>query len=217
MSRVPASSGSSGGRDQMASFPARPLGLLETAPSPAPGWSGSARQSSGSPAVASSCGRRRRAGSLWEPGSTTWRMGRPRLRRLERESRRLGVHQRVLRPANTHRDRRRTVGWPAGSRTSPLRWPLAMANTWVRRSSFSRSSAVPTSSYARASAEKACVPRSTIQSSTRRSAVVADVAGVESGASPEVRSCADYRDDLGHLTETAVGPIGEEIAEFYSE
>ncbi len=47
--------------------------------------------------------------------------------------------------------------------------------------------------------------------------VVADVAGVESGASPEVRSCADYRDDLGHLTETAVGPIGEEIAEFYSE
>jgi hypothetical protein len=47
--------------------------------------------------------------------------------------------------------------------------------------------------------------------------VVADAAGVASGASPEVRSCADYRDDLGHLTDAAVGPIGEEIAEFYSD
>jgi hypothetical protein len=46
--------------------------------------------------------------------------------------------------------------------------------------------------------------------------VVAEVAGVATGASPEVRSCADYRDDLGHLTDAAVGPIGEEIAEFYA-
>jgi hypothetical protein len=47
--------------------------------------------------------------------------------------------------------------------------------------------------------------------------VVATVAGVGRGASPEVRSCADYRDDLGHLTQAAVGPIGEQIAEFYTD
>ncbi len=46
---------------------------------------------------------------------------------------------------------------------------------------------------------------------------VLSVVGVQMGASPEVRSCADYRDDLGHLTEAAVGPIGEEIARFYTD
>jgi len=36
------------------------------------------------------------------------------------------------------------------------------------------------------------------------------------GASPEVRTCADYRDSLGHLAGNAQQPIGESIGRFYS-
>ncbi len=36
------------------------------------------------------------------------------------------------------------------------------------------------------------------------------------GASPEVRSCADYRDSLGHLAREAQPPIGQSIGRFYA-
>jgi hypothetical protein len=38
---------------------------------------------------------------------------------------------------------------------------------------------------------------------------------VEVGAVPHVRSCADYRDDTGHLQSEAKAPIGTQIGEFY--
>jgi hypothetical protein len=38
---------------------------------------------------------------------------------------------------------------------------------------------------------------------------------VVSGASPEVRQCQDYSDNLGHLVDSAEGPIGGAIAQFY--
>ncbi len=40
---------------------------------------------------------------------------------------------------------------------------------------------------------------------------------VVAGPSPEVRSCEDYADGLGHLTQTAGSPIGQTIAEFYHQ
>ncbi len=39
---------------------------------------------------------------------------------------------------------------------------------------------------------------------------------VFSGASPEVRTCADYADQPGHLTDAAEGPVGQSIGEFYA-
>ncbi len=157
-------------RDQMASFLARSLGLLETGPfscTRVVGFSQTEQWFTGG-------GFEPVAGDaewelLWEPGSTIEKWADPDF---------VGWSNPVVsacaagsfRPADAHRDRRRTVGGDAGSRTSPLRSPPPWPNTRVRRSSSNRSSAVPTSSYARACAEKACVPRSTIQSSTRRSA-----------------------------------------------
>jgi hypothetical protein len=46
---------------------------------------------------------------------------------------------------------------------------------------------------------------------------IADVVGgdVVAGASPEVRTCDDYQDTPGHLTDDADGPIGRAIGEFY--
>ncbi|MBX2798343.1 MAG: hypothetical protein KTR31_11755 [Myxococcales bacterium] len=46
-------------------------------------------------------------------------------------------------------------------------------------------------------------------------AVVGD--SVVAGMSPEVRSCEDYRDSLGHLTEEAAQAIGAEIGTFYAQ
>lgn len=47
---------------------------------------------------------------------------------------------------------------------------------------------------------------------------IAQVAGgdVVAGPVPEVRSCDDYMDRLGHLTDAAAGPIGEAIGDFYA-
>jgi hypothetical protein len=47
---------------------------------------------------------------------------------------------------------------------------------------------------------------------------IADVAGgdVVAGASPEVRTCADYADTPGHLTDAATGPVGRAVGEFYA-
>ncbi len=36
------------------------------------------------------------------------------------------------------------------------------------------------------------------------------------GFSPEVRSCADYSDDIGHLVPAARGPIGLAIGQYYA-
>ncbi len=38
---------------------------------------------------------------------------------------------------------------------------------------------------------------------------------VQAGAVPQVRSCADYRDDTGHLEPEAKAPIGTQIGAFY--
>ncbi|MGQ0669846.1 MAG: hypothetical protein ACT4PO_09280, partial [Actinomycetota bacterium] len=38
---------------------------------------------------------------------------------------------------------------------------------------------------------------------------------VVAGASPEVRTCSDYRDSTGHLENDARGPIGLSIGNFY--
>jgi hypothetical protein len=38
---------------------------------------------------------------------------------------------------------------------------------------------------------------------------------VRTGAVPQVRTCDDYRDDVGHLVPDAKGPIGAEIGAFY--
>lgn len=45
--------------------------------------------------------------------------------------------------------------------------------------------------------------------------LVAGRSDLVAGASPEVRYCADYSDNLGHLVEEAWGPIGGAIAGFY--
>ncbi len=37
------------------------------------------------------------------------------------------------------------------------------------------------------------------------------------GPCPHVRSCADYRDALGHLAAGGEGPVGREIAEFFTK
>ena len=49
-------------------------------------------------------------------------------------------------------------------------------------------------------------------------AAIADVVGgdVVRGPSPEVRTCADYSDDVGHLVEEARTPIADQIADGYA-
>lgn len=46
--------------------------------------------------------------------------------------------------------------------------------------------------------------------------VVASESAVDAGFSPEVRTCDDYRDSLGHLDFDAQGAIGAEIGAYYS-
>lgn len=46
-------------------------------------------------------------------------------------------------------------------------------------------------------------------------AVAGADASVMAGASPEVRSCDDFSDSVGHLVDTSEGPIGGTIAQFY--
>jgi hypothetical protein len=46
-------------------------------------------------------------------------------------------------------------------------------------------------------------------------AVVGDSPDLVAGFSPEVRSCADYSDGVGHLVPAARGPIGLTIGEYY--
>ena len=38
---------------------------------------------------------------------------------------------------------------------------------------------------------------------------------VVAGASPEVQSCADYRDDLGHLTDQGAINVAQSLGDFY--
>jgi hypothetical protein len=38
---------------------------------------------------------------------------------------------------------------------------------------------------------------------------------IRAGYSPEVRTCADYGDALGHLVDSANGPVAASIANFY--
>ena len=46
--------------------------------------------------------------------------------------------------------------------------------------------------------------------------VAEDATGaLAAGPSPHVRSCSDYRDALGHLTEDAAAAVGRELAEHY--
>ena len=45
--------------------------------------------------------------------------------------------------------------------------------------------------------------------------VVGDSPDLVAGASPEVRTCGDYEDDVGHLVEPARSPIGDAIGQFY--
>jgi hypothetical protein len=45
--------------------------------------------------------------------------------------------------------------------------------------------------------------------------VVGDSPDIVAGFSPEVHSCADYADDLGHLDPAARGPIGLDIGQYY--
>jgi hypothetical protein len=49
-------------------------------------------------------------------------------------------------------------------------------------------------------------------------AAIAEAVGghVAAGFSPEVRTCDDYQDAIGHLERDARGPIGRTIAEFYA-
>ncbi len=39
---------------------------------------------------------------------------------------------------------------------------------------------------------------------------------VIAGASPEVSSCDDFRDSIGHLTDSATGTVGRSLGEFYT-
>ena len=39
---------------------------------------------------------------------------------------------------------------------------------------------------------------------------------VARGADPHVRTCSDYADDIGHLQDGAIAPIGRNIASFYA-
>jgi hypothetical protein len=45
--------------------------------------------------------------------------------------------------------------------------------------------------------------------------VVGDAPDLVAGISPEVRTCADYMDDVGHLEPGARGPIGGTIGQYY--
>lgn len=45
--------------------------------------------------------------------------------------------------------------------------------------------------------------------------LVAGSAELRAGFSPEVRTCADFGDAIGHLVDSANGPVGAEIATFY--
>ncbi|HXJ37165.1 MAG TPA: hypothetical protein VMS22_24315 [Candidatus Eisenbacteria bacterium] len=47
--------------------------------------------------------------------------------------------------------------------------------------------------------------------------VVGDAPDIAAGYSPEVRTCADYQDDVGHLVPDARGPIGDVIGQFYDD
>jgi hypothetical protein len=47
--------------------------------------------------------------------------------------------------------------------------------------------------------------------------VVGDSPDLVAGASPEVRTCADYEDDVGHLVEPSRSPIGDAIGQVYDE
>jgi hypothetical protein len=46
--------------------------------------------------------------------------------------------------------------------------------------------------------------------------VVNDSPDLVAGFSPEVRSCSDYADDLGHLTPAGRGPVGLAIGQYYA-
>jgi uncharacterized delta-60 repeat protein len=46
--------------------------------------------------------------------------------------------------------------------------------------------------------------------------VVHDSPDLVAGISPEVRSCADYSDNIGHLTPAARGPAGSQIGQYYA-
>ncbi len=46
-------------------------------------------------------------------------------------------------------------------------------------------------------------------------AQMANGSSVVAGDAPTVRTCADYADNIGHLTDDAKGPIGDQIAAFY--
>jgi hypothetical protein len=45
--------------------------------------------------------------------------------------------------------------------------------------------------------------------------ITSGTVGIRTGFSPEVRTCADYGDALGHLVDSANGPVGDSIASFY--
>jgi hypothetical protein len=45
--------------------------------------------------------------------------------------------------------------------------------------------------------------------------IVASTEGMRAGISPEVSTCADYEDSIGHLVDSANGPMGAAIANFY--
>ncbi|MGQ0668971.1 MAG: hypothetical protein ACT4PO_04755, partial [Actinomycetota bacterium] len=40
--------------------------------------------------------------------------------------------------------------------------------------------------------------------------------GVVAGVSPEVRTCEDFQDSVGHLERRAAGPIGADIGRHYA-
>jgi hypothetical protein len=46
-------------------------------------------------------------------------------------------------------------------------------------------------------------------------AIVGDDPGTEQGIVPQVRTCDDYRDSIGHLEPEAKGPVAAEIGAFY--
>jgi hypothetical protein len=47
--------------------------------------------------------------------------------------------------------------------------------------------------------------------------VVGDSPDLRAGVSPEVRTCADYSDDVGHLVDGARGPVGDAIGAYYGD
>jgi hypothetical protein len=46
--------------------------------------------------------------------------------------------------------------------------------------------------------------------------VVQDSPDLVAGISPEVRACSAYSDEVGHLTETGRGPVGQAIGQYYA-